>query len=54
MKLSTTTILLLLACILALVAANYDEARDLVKERLNRRLERNRGYGGEDDEVGAY
>lgn len=51
MKLTKTAVLIFLACILATVTAAYDEQRDLVKERFNRRLNRNR-YGDEDDEVG--
>ena len=50
MKVSTTTVLILLACILAVVKAAGDDPRDLIKERYNRRLSRNR-YGEEDDEV---
>ena len=53
MKISQTSILVLLFCIVAMVSAAYpDDPRDLVKERLNRRLNRNR-YGDEDDEVGG-
>ena len=52
MKLTQTALLVLLACVLVMVSAAYpDDPRDLVKERLNRRLNRGR-YGDEDDEVG--
>jgi hypothetical protein len=42
-----TLVLLLLVCLVSLARASNDEARDLVRERLNRKLSRNR-YG--DDE----
>lgn len=52
-----TALVFLVVCLVSLARASTDEARDLVRERLNRKLSRNRygddeqvriEYGGED------